>query len=133
MTTSPQTANEVHVCQLTLQKETSSPTINFTSNDLFTSGGADKFEIPGKINLAWACSLINAYSCILFCFVLLKLCRVMFSGNKSRNWLTICSYSLIILDMVVGSATITSMIVLPYVYDLEHQAPPGFSIFLIAF
>jgi len=63
---------------------------------------------------------------------MLKLCRVMFSGNKSRNWLTISSYLLIILDMIVGSATTTSMIVLPWVYDLENIPPKKFSIVLIA-
>jgi hypothetical protein len=40
---------------------------------------------PEKVNLAWVCATVNAYSSILFCFVLLKFFRVMFSQNKSRN------------------------------------------------
>ena len=57
----------------------------------------------------------------------------MFSGNKSRNWLTIASYSLIITDMVVGCATITCMIVQPNVYDLENSSVPAYCHYLILF
>lgn len=73
-------------------------------------------EEESDLNLGWICAVINSIQCILFCFVYYKLCHITFAKSKSKNWLTFLIYAMIIVDMVVGSATVTSIIVQPDIY-----------------
>ena len=85
------------------------------------SGIVNMFEIPGKLNLGWICAAINSLSSILFCFVYFKLCHIIFTKHQPRNWLTISIYLLIIIDLVVGCGSITSVILQDNVYQTSTR------------
>ena len=85
--------------------------------DLYESTAMiELIESEENFNLGWICAAINSFSCILFCVVYFKLCRIMFTKNRSRNWLTIYIYLLIILGLGVGCMAITSVVLQENVY-----------------
>lgn len=76
----------------------------------------DLIETQENFNLGWICAAINSFSCILFCVVYFKLCHILFTKNRSRNWLTIYIYLLIILGLGIGFLAITSVVLQENVY-----------------
>jgi hypothetical protein len=88
--------------------------------DVLTFNGS--FAIPGVLNLGWICATINSLSTILYCFVYFKMCHIMFTKHKSRNWLTISIYLLIMLDLLVGCTATTSVVLENNVYQTTTRA-----------
>jgi archaellum biogenesis protein FlaJ (TadC family) len=61
-------------------------------------------------------ALINSMSSMLFIIVYFKLCVMFFSGNKSRNWITIAMFVLINIDNIVGIVVMFSISDNPKIY-----------------
>ena len=95
-----------------------------------TGATHDDYLIEGKVNLGWICATVNSYSCIQFCFVYFKLCHIIFGRSKSRNWLTIFIYALIIIDLVTGCTVLSSIISQPDIYaeGTKRSSVPNLSI-----
>ena len=79
------------------------------------------FAPDNSLNYGWVSACINSISCILFCFVYFKLCHVMFTKTKSRNWITISLFGLIIVALLVGCISITTVVMNPRVYQLRSR------------
>lgn len=53
------------------------------------------------LNLAWLSATINSFLSVLVMIIYYKICLV-FTGIKSRNWLTIIIFVLIYIDIMIG-------------------------------
>ena len=62
------------------------------------------------LNVAWLCASLNGYATILFCIVGYKMFYLFFSRQQynSVNLLVVSIYTLILVDLIVGSLMITS-------------------------
>jgi hypothetical protein len=112
------------VCHFTLVEK---GVLNSSSNGLQESlAGSDPKDYHSinndfsfGVELGWVCALNNAYTAILLSFVFFKLFRVLFSGFKQPNYLTLANYGLNILLQILGVVVFTSLVTVPYVYDFE--------------
>lgn len=114
--------------------------VTLTQNPLYgglygmkASPASDKFSsFFHKLDLAWVCSFVNAYTVMLFFFMIFKILHVVFSTNSGKNWLTITNFCMVILQQVIGVCVLTSMVSQPYVYDLNDHKITMFSVVTIA-
>ena len=85
--------NQVEICFFTLT-ETNFKV--FGRSD-FSPRKQKEFSNLSKIQLAWICAFIDAYTALLLSFVIFKLFRVIFNSTKALNRLTLANYVLNLL------------------------------------